>query len=137
MGCSHHPLHHKVKHHQQKGKTVQTFINILEIIAFILKAILCVSAIVLSAMVGTYVHDELKETRLSRTTKLAKTSVKKYSPRHSYDPSKPQYRYEAGLASNSYLEWADKVTRSQSLPFGNEEFFSALLKEKETLQPIW
>lgn len=116
---------------------METFINVLEIIAWVLKALLGMSLIVLAAMIVTYVHDELKAMSVARTTKLAKTSVKKYVPRHTYDPSKPQYRYEAGLSSNSYLEWADKVTRSQSLPFNNEEFFAALLKEKETLQPSW
>lgn len=135
---------------------METFINILEIIAFILKAILGMSVIVLVAMVGTYVHDEIKEVMAERSIELAKnreelrqlktedaTVFTEWVGRHRADTkTKAKHRLNRNevrythAPDDTYLIWASDRKKYEPLPNDNS-WVEALLKEQKEMAPLW
>lgn len=121
---------------------METFISILEGILFIVKVAFSISIVVLIACLGVWASDEYKEVRAERSLELARAGnedslftsmveeTRVYRARHAYDKSQKQYRHEVTPAAPSYLEQTREKTR-KVLPFGDEDFFAALLKEQE------
>lgn len=124
---------------------METFIQILQVLLFVCKIALGASVIVLVAMIGTMVSDELKEYRSERRAELARTSfddsflsdlvaeARKRGAtrgRHRYDPTQQTY-YSPG-----YLERAAEITKANVLP-ADDSVFAALLKEQREVAPLW
>jgi len=121
---------------------METFISILEVLAFVAKVAFSLSIVVLLAVCGVWASDEFKESRLERSQELARAGhsdhlftamveeTREYRARHAYDKTQKQYRHETPSAEPTYLERVREKTR-KVLPFGDEEYFAALLKEQE------
>lgn len=127
---------------------METFINILEIIAFILKAVLGMSVIVLVAMVGTYVHDEIKELRADRTTELDRSSeiesflselvakARKAGPHKAKHRFKSRETHYTHGADDTYLVWASNRKKYTTVP-ADDSWAAALLQEQKEMAPLW
>lgn len=125
---------------------METFISILEGILFIAKVVFSITMIYFIAVCAVWASDEYKESRLERSLELARTSTidnfftplvkekREYEARHRFDKKKPQYRH---VPDTSYLERVGQQTRNRVLPFGDEDFFAALLAEQREFAPSW
>lgn len=124
---------------------METFIAILQVALFIAKVAFSVSIIFMFACLGVWASDEYKEWRAERSLELARTSnidfagmvteKRAYEARHRFDKTQKQYRHEP--SAMSYLEQASEKMRNRMLPFGDEEYFAALLAEQKEFAPSW
>jgi|SRR5687767_891102 len=129
---------------------METIMNILQALLFIVKAGLAVSVILLLATLGTYVHDELQEMRVERSLELARNredlsqlntdgttyfsewvaiyrAAGKKPGAHRYDKTKPSY--------SQSREFAFAAPREPI--YNDENFFAALIREKEEIAPLF
>jgi hypothetical protein len=124
---------------------METFIQVLKVLLLMSQIVLGASVIVLIAMIGTMLSDELKEHRSERRAELARTSfddsfladlvaeARKRGAtrgRHRFDASQQTY-YSPG-----YLERSAEITRANVLP-ADDSVFAALLKEQREVAPLW
>ena len=124
---------------------METFIQVLKVLLFLCKIGLGASGIVLMAMIGTMVSDELKELRSDHRAELARTSfddsflsdlvaeARKRGDtrgRHRFNPAQQTYH------SPGYLERSAEITKTNVLP-ADDSVFAALLKEQREVAPLW
>ena len=130
---------------------MELLMQVLQTLLFLAKAGLIVSIIVVSAMIGTYASDEIKEWKLERSLELARVSdaedwlaglVAKARANRSNAPHKPKHRFNAGenhyarSVDDTYLLWASDKKKYESLPV-DDSWAAALLKEQKELAPLW
>lgn len=124
---------------------METFIDFLQVVLFVVKLAFSASTIVLVACLGVWASDEYKEVRAERSLELARTSnldfaemvteKRKYEARHRFD--KKQYRHRDVQTRYSVLDRISEKARDRVLPVGDEDFFAALLKEQKEFAPSW
>lgn len=123
---------------------MDTLIQALRVFVFLVTVGLGVSFVLLIAMIGTMITDDIKELRGERKTQLARagdednffsnlvTEKRKAAPhraKHRYNPKEGSYSY-------SHLQRLSQKAKHKLLP-ADDSIFEALLQEQREVAPLF